>query len=76
MELILLFILKGEGTPAAKMRDDVPLEEKKRRLEILNKLVDENALKSNKKSEGKSSRSIGRWSKQKDENKLVGYTGN
>lgn len=65
---------KREGTPAAKMRDDVPLEEKKRRLEILNKLVDENALKSNKKSEGKVVEVLVDGVNKKDENKLVGYT--
>ena len=38
-----------EGTPASKMKDDVSLDEKKKRLAKLNKLVNKYALMNNKK---------------------------
>ena len=36
-----------EGTPAAKMQDNVPMEVKKERLQRLNALVNEYAVKKN-----------------------------
>ena len=40
------------GTPAEKMKDNVPLEEKEQRLYKLNELVNKYALENNKKLEG------------------------
>ena len=44
---------KREGTPAARMEDNVSLEEKHRRLDKLNELVDKYYLEGNKRFEGK-----------------------
>ncbi len=41
------------GTPAEKMKDDVTLEEKNKRLHILNEIVNKYALEANKKYLGK-----------------------
>ena len=38
-----------EGTPAAKMQDNVPMEVKKERLQRLNALVNESSARSNEK---------------------------
>ncbi|GGE24736.1 tRNA-2-methylthio-N(6)-dimethylallyladenosine synthase [Marinithermofilum abyssi] len=42
-----------EGTPAAKMKDDIPMEVKKERLQRLNKLQDEISRKKNEALRGK-----------------------
>ena len=42
-----------EGTPAAKIKDDVPLEEKEERLQRLNKLVNKYARENNEKYKDK-----------------------
>ena len=39
-----------EGTPAAKMEDNVPMEVKKERLQRLNALVNEMSARSNEKA--------------------------
>ena len=41
-----------EGTPAAKMKDDTSMDEKKERLARLNELINNYALEANKKMEG------------------------
>ncbi|WNF35374.1 tRNA (N6-isopentenyl adenosine(37)-C2)-methylthiotransferase MiaB [Bacillaceae bacterium IKA-2] len=41
-----------EGTPAAKMEDNVPLEVKKERLQQLNKVINDTSLMKNKQLEG------------------------
>ena len=48
-DLAYTFIFsKREGTPAAKMKDDTPEEEKNERLQRLNKLINKYALVANK----------------------------
>ena len=42
-----------EGTPAAKIKDDVPLEEKEERLQRLNKVVNKYARENNEKYKDK-----------------------
>ena len=44
---------KREGTPACKLKDDVSLEEKEKRLQRLNDTVNKYFLENNKKLEGK-----------------------
>ena len=42
-----------EGTPACKLKDDIPLKEKEKRLYRLNEVVNKYFLENNKKLEGK-----------------------
>jgi tRNA-i(6)A37 thiotransferase enzyme MiaB len=63
-----------EGTPAAKMKDDVPMEVKKERLERLNALVADIALKKMKRLEGKVVEVLVDGESKKDPNVLSGYT--
>lgn len=44
---------KREGTPACKLEDNTPLEEKEERLQRLNEVVNKYFLENNKKLEGK-----------------------
>jgi len=64
-----------EGTPAAKMKDDTPFEEKKERLARLNELINKYALEANQKMVGKveSVLILGDSDKQ---DKCMGYTEN
>ncbi|MBQ2872831.1 MAG: tRNA (N6-isopentenyl adenosine(37)-C2)-methylthiotransferase MiaB [Bacilli bacterium] len=64
-----------EGTPAAKMEDNTPMEEKKERLARLNELINKYALEANKKMLDKivSVLILGESDK---ENKYMGYTDN
>jgi len=64
-----------EGTPAAKMEDNTPMEEKKERLARLNELINKYALESNKKMVDKIVQVLilGESDKQ---DKFMGYTDN
>ena len=61
------------GTPAALMKDDVTLEEKNKRLHILNEKVNEYALKNNKKYLNKTVKVLLEGPSEKEDN-LMGYT--
>ncbi len=63
-----------EGTPAARMKDNVPLEVKKERLQRLNDLVAEIALEKNKAYEGKIVEVLVEGESKKNPNVLAGYT--
>ena len=64
-----------EGTPAAKMKDDTPYEEKQERLARLNKLINKYALESNKKMKDKIKDVLIIGESDKS-NKYMGYTEN
>ena len=72
------------GTPAEKMKDDITLEEKEKRLYKLNELINKYALENNKKLEGKivevlveaESDKDGYLMGYSDTNKLVNLKGN
>ena len=64
-----------EGTPAAKMEDNTPMEEKKERLAKLNELINKYALLSNEKMMGKVYNVLILGESDKD-NKYMGYTDN
>lgn len=63
-----------EGTPAAKMEDNVPLEEKEQRLYKLNDLVNEKASKANQRFLNQEVEVLVDGTSKKDENMLSGYT--
>lgn len=71
-----------EGTPAANMVDNVPLEDKRRRLQILNKLVAQYALENNLRMvdkivnvlvDGPSKKNSDVYSGYTENNKLVNF---
>ncbi|WEG11546.1 tRNA (N6-isopentenyl adenosine(37)-C2)-methylthiotransferase MiaB [Pullulanibacillus sp. KACC 23026] len=62
------------GTPAAKMTDNVSLEVKKERLQRLNKVVNEHALKSNQRLEGQIVEVLVEGPSKKNEEVLSGHT--
>lgn len=62
------------GTPAAKMEDNVPLEEKNRRLYELNALVNKYALENNKKYIDKVVPVLIEGYSTKDKDTLMGYS--
>ena len=62
------------GTPAAKMKDSVPMEVKEERLQELNKLVNKYSLMNNKKLLNKKVKVLLSGISEKDSNKLYGYT--
>ncbi len=64
-----------EGTPAAKMKDETSMEEKKERLARLNELINKYALEANKKMDGKVCDVLILGESDKD-NKYMGYTPN
>ncbi|MBR7042547.1 MAG: TRAM domain-containing protein, partial [Bacilli bacterium] len=64
-----------EATPAAKMEDNTPMEEKKERLARLNELINKYALESNKKMKGNTYDVLILGESDKD-NKYMGYTPN
>ena len=64
-----------EGTPAAKMKDNTPMEEKKDRLARLNELINKYALESNKKMKDKVYDVLILGESDKDD-KYMGYTDN
>ena len=63
-----------EGTPAAKMKDDIPLSVKEERLHRLNEVVNKYALLANEKYLGKIVPVLLENVSEKGEGKLVGYT--
>src|SRR5690606_19755385 len=63
-----------EGTPAARMKDNVPMEVKKERLQRLNELVSEIALKKNKQYENKVVEVLVQGESKKNPDVLTGYT--
>ncbi|MER2189624.1 MAG: tRNA (N6-isopentenyl adenosine(37)-C2)-methylthiotransferase MiaB [Solibacillus sp.] len=63
-----------EGTPAAKMVDDVPEEVKKERLHRLNAVVGEYSAKALKKLEGQVVEVLVEGSSKRREDVLAGYT--
>ena len=65
---------KREGTPAALMSDQVPLEIKEQRLQKLNELVNYYSNKSNQKLLNKTVKVLILGISEKDESKLYGYT--
>ncbi|MBY6272518.1 tRNA (N6-isopentenyl adenosine(37)-C2)-methylthiotransferase MiaB [Caldibacillus debilis] len=63
-----------EGTPAARMKDNVPMEVKKERLERLNKLVSEISAKKMKEYEGKVVEVLVEGESKTNPDVLSGYT--
>ena len=63
-----------EGTPAARMKDDVPMSVKKERLQRLNALVNEIALEKNKKYENEVVEVLVQGESKKNSDVLTGYT--
>lgn len=63
-----------EGTPAAKMQDNVSMEVKKERLQRLNKLVNETSAKAMAQYEGQTVRVLVEGESKKDPEVLSGYT--
>ena len=63
-----------EGTPAAKMKDDVSLEEKEQRLHELNEVINKYALEENEKLVGKVVPVLIEGESQKDNSMVAGYT--
>lgn len=63
-----------EGTPAAKMKDNVPLEVKKERLYRLNELVNELSAKAMKQYEGKVVEVLVEGESKNNPDVLAGYT--
>ena len=63
-----------EGTPAAKMKDDVPIEEKNNRLHTLNEVINKYAKEANLRLVGKTVKVLLEDVSEKDENMLAGYT--
>ncbi|HET7629136.1 MAG TPA: tRNA (N6-isopentenyl adenosine(37)-C2)-methylthiotransferase MiaB [Bacillales bacterium] len=62
------------GTPAAKMKDDVPMDVKKERLQRLNALVNELSAKSSKRYEGKTVEVLVEGESKKNPDVLSGHT--
>ena len=65
-----------ENTPAAKMEDTTPLEEKEERLHRLNEIINKYSKESNEKLLGKTVKVLITGVSDKDENKVCGYTEN
>ena len=63
-----------KGTPAEKMIDNVPLEEKNNRLQRLNELVNKYSNEANQKYLNKVVPVLIEGTSEKDENMLMGYT--
>lgn len=63
-----------EGTPAAKMKDDTPLEVKEERLQRLNEVINEYSKKANLKYVDKVVPVLILGVSEKDQNKVYGYT--
>lgn len=73
-DLAYTFIFsKRVGTPAEKMQDEIPLEEKEQRLYRLNDLINKYALENNKKLENKTVKVLVEAPSDK-EGYLMGYT--
>ena len=63
-----------EGTPAAKMKDSIPMEVKEERLHRLNEIVNKYSNMNNQKYLGKNVKVLLVGVSEKDSNKLYGYT--
>ena len=63
-----------KGTPAAKMKDDVSLEEKEQRLHELNEVINKYALEANEKLVGQVVPVLIEGESQKDNSLVAGYT--
>ncbi|PLR94794.1 tRNA (N6-isopentenyl adenosine(37)-C2)-methylthiotransferase MiaB [Bacillus sp. T33-2] len=63
-----------EGTPAAKMQDNVPMEVKKQRLQRLNSLVNEMSAKAMKKYKGEIVEVLVEGESKNNPDVLAGYT--
>lgn len=63
-----------EGTPAAKIKDNVDIKTKEARLQKLNTKINEYSLKHNKEYVGKIVKVLVIGSSEKGENKMCGYT--
>ncbi|MCA1009310.1 tRNA (N6-isopentenyl adenosine(37)-C2)-methylthiotransferase MiaB [Halobacillus halophilus] len=63
-----------ENTPAAKMKDNVSMEEKKDRLQRLNKLVNEQSAQAMKQYEGEIVHVLVEGESKNNEEVLAGYT--
>ena len=63
-----------DGTPAAKMKDNVPTEVKKERLQRLNKKVGEYSQKAMSQYEGEIVTVLCEGASKKDDTVLAGYT--
>ena len=63
-----------EGTPAAKMQDNVPMEVKKERLQRLNALVNELSAEAMKKYEGQIVEVLVEGESKNNPDVLAGYT--
>ncbi len=63
-----------EGTPASKMKDNVTLEEKEKRLQRLNEKINQYSKESNEKLVGKEEEVLILGISEKDSNKVYGYT--
>ncbi|QVK19469.1 tRNA (N6-isopentenyl adenosine(37)-C2)-methylthiotransferase MiaB [Mycoplasmatota bacterium] len=63
-----------EGTPAARMEDNVSLEEKKERLQRLNDIINHQFASAHKKYEGKIVEVLCEGTSKNDETILAGYT--
>lgn len=63
-----------EGTPAAKMKDNVPMEVKKERLQRLNALVNEFSANAMKSYEGKTVEVLVEGESKNNPDVLAGYT--
>ncbi len=63
-----------EGTPASKMKDNVTLEEKEKRLQRLNEKINQYSKESNEKLVGKVEEVLILGISEKDCNKVYGYT--
>ncbi|WP_210363897.1 tRNA (N6-isopentenyl adenosine(37)-C2)-methylthiotransferase MiaB [Bacillus sp. REN3] len=63
-----------EGTPAAKMQDNVPMEVKKERLQRLNALVNEQSAESMKKYKGRVVEVLVEGESKNNPEVLAGYT--
>ena len=63
-----------EGTPAAKIKDNVSLKEKEERLYKLNELVNKYSLEANKKLVGQTVKVLIEDVSEKDNTKVFGYT--
>lgn len=74
-ELAYTFIYSPrEGTPAAKMKDNVPMEVKKARLQRLNDLVNELSREAMKKHEGQIVEVLVEGESKNNPDVLAGYT--
>ncbi|MHA6258781.1 tRNA (N6-isopentenyl adenosine(37)-C2)-methylthiotransferase MiaB [Sporosarcina sp. CAU 1771] len=63
-----------DGTPAAKMKDNIPMEVKKERLQILNKLVNEYSAAAMQKYDGQIVEVLVEGASKRNTEVLAGYT--